>query len=175
MEHQDTWKGREYGKWTVLQSLAKMNGSHMVQCRCICGLTKPVMKSSLTSKASTGCMKCRDNTKHGQSYTGKYRLWMNAKMRAKTMKLPFTITLEDIVVPSHCPLLGIPIAFTHHRFCATNPSVDRIIPALGYTKGNIWVISWRANAIKHDATVEELEMLAHNLRALQSPSIATRQ
>ena len=35
---------------------------------------------------------------------------------------------------------------------------------LGYTKGNVWIVSRRANMIKSDATLEELELLVNNLR-----------
>ena len=36
-----------------------------------------------------------------------------------------------------------------------SPSLDRIVPELGYVKGNIRVISNRANHLKSDATLEE--------------------
>lgn len=32
------------------------------------------------------------------------------------------------------------------------------------TKGNVWIVSRRANMIKSDATLEELELLVNNLR-----------
>lgn len=39
-------------------------------------------------------------------------------------------------------------------------SLDRIDSSRGYVKGNIWVISLRANRIKNDSTVEELRLIA---------------
>jgi len=71
----------------------------------------------------------------------------------------------DIEIPAVCPLLGTPLNASGRRFDANNPSIDRIIPTLGYVPGNVWVISWRANAIKHDATLEELESIVRGLRA----------
>ena len=47
---------------------------------------------------------------------------------------------------------------------ADSPSLDRINPNLGYIKGNVWVISYRANMIKNNATLEELELLTRNLK-----------
>ena len=45
-----------------------------------------------------------------------------------------------------------------------SPTIDKLIPSLGYTKGNVWIVSRRANMIKSDATLEELELLVNNLR-----------
>ena len=45
-----------------------------------------------------------------------------------------------------------------------SPSVDRIRGELGYVRGNICVISWRANKLKADATAEELEAIAAYIR-----------
>lgn len=36
-------------------------------------------------------------------------------------------------------------------------SIDRLIPELGYVKGNVVVISYKANTIKNNATVDDLE------------------
>jgi hypothetical protein len=43
--------------------------------------------------------------------------------------------------------------------------VDRIVPELGYVKGNVIVVSCRANRIKSDATPDELERIASAVRA----------
>lgn len=40
-----------------------------------------------------------------------------------------------------------------------SPSIDRIDPAKGYIKGNIAVISWRANMLKNNMSVEEARLL----------------
>lgn len=79
--------------------------------------------------------------------------------------MPFNIEPTDIVIPVKCPLLNVPIFSGHRASHAQSPSLDRVIPSLGYVKGNVWVISYRANAIKQDATLEELELLVKNLRA----------
>lgn len=83
-----------------------------------------------------------------------------AKMRARKSGLPFNIDLGDVVVPERCPILGVPLVVGgNRRQHDYSPTIDRIIPALGYTKGNVRVISWRANRIKSDATVEELRAI----------------
>jgi hypothetical protein len=95
-----------------------------------------------------------------------------AKQRARRGGLPFDIDVTDIIVPERCPLLGLRLVpFGGKRTDAT-PSLDRIESVRGYVKGNIWVISWRANRLKNDATLEELEAIVRGLRKFQSRQLA---
>lgn len=86
----------------------------------------------------------------------------NARARANRAGVPCTITEGDIVIPSHCPVLGIPLFRRMGRKggCDNSPSLDRIIPEGGYVPGNIVVVSRRANRAKSDLTVEELMAVA---------------
>ena len=88
-------------------------------------------------------------------------LLRKARERAKRLGLDFDLTKEDIVIPDVCPVLGIPFVSGSAGFYDNTPTVDRLIPELGYVKGNINVISWRANHIKTDSTVEELRAVAN--------------
>jgi hypothetical protein len=91
------------------------------------------------------------------------------KNRAKTNKIPFNLDITDIVVPDVCPVLGIPITYGFEKgrgFHPDGPSVDRLKPHLGYVKGNVRVISARANLLKSDATVDELERVLRDLRRI---------
>lgn len=94
----------------------------------------------------------------------KHWLWVSAKNRAKNKGWEFTITEEDFDLPSTCPLLGIPMWKNSEEACSNSYSLDRIDSSKGYIPGNVWVISKRANAIKNNATLEELELLTKNLR-----------
>jgi hypothetical protein len=78
--------------------------------------------------------------------------------------LPCDISKDDVVIPERCPILGIPLSISSKTIGDSSPSIDRIIPDRGYVKGNIVVVSFRANRIKNDATVEELETVANWLR-----------
>ena len=85
-----------------------------------------------------------------------------AQNRARTKSLPINITLDDIIVPDLCPVLMIPLQkSTTGRANPDSPSLDRIIPELGYVKGNIQVISNKANSMKNNATKEELVRFAN--------------
>lgn len=85
-------------------------------------------------------------------------LLSNARTRSKRFNLPFNLKKEDILVPALCPILKFPLETKSKvnggRFNA--PSLDRIVPELGYVKGNVWVISRQANAMKNQATKEDL-------------------
>lgn len=85
-----------------------------------------------------------------------------ARHRAKRKSIPFSITLDDIQLPNFCPVLGILLDYGHkggHLF-PNSPSLDRRIPKLGYVKGNVEVISMKANMIKTHATPEEILRVA---------------
>lgn len=82
-----------------------------------------------------------------------------ARARAKRLGLPFDLDWRQIEIPKVCPVLGIEIIQGQKGFCDHSPSLDRLIPSLGYVASNVRVISYRANAIKRDATVDELRAL----------------
>jgi hypothetical protein len=89
--------------------------------------------------------------------------------RARQGSIPFDISVDDIAIPEMCPVLGIPIAC---RVGAkgpqdASPSIDRIDPRLGYVRGNVRVISHRANTLKNNASLEELELVLADLRRLR--------
>ena len=90
------------------------------------------------------------------------RLVETAKARAKARGVPFGLTAADVDVPFRCPVLGIKLVPGQGRNgpIDSSPTLDRIIPALGYVRGNVIVVSWRANRIKNDATIEELRSIA---------------
>lgn len=96
-------------------------------------------------------------TKHGHSNDYIGAMLYHAKRRSLKLGVPFDITVFDVVVPDRCPYLDIPIFRMGSKQTASSPSLDRIDPSLGYVKGNVQVISYRANAIKHDATFDEFE------------------
>ena len=93
----------------------------------------------------------------------------NIKTRAKKRGLDFNIELEDIKTPAICPILGIPIVvkqsitnFNDYKGPQPDaPSVDRIDNTKGYVKGNVQVISYKANSMKSNATPEELLKFAY--------------
>ncbi len=91
-------------------------------------------------------------------------LCLRTKHRATYANLPFSLRPEDIVIPEICPILGIPLKFSLRQAAHNSPSIDRIIPDLGYVPGNIAIISHRANMLKGDGTADEHEKIAAYIR-----------
>lgn len=80
--------------------------------------------------------------------------------RAKKDGVAFDLEPSDIRIPDVCPVFGTVFVFGRGRALPTSPSIDRVNPALGYVRGNVAVISKRANMLKGDATAGELRLLA---------------
>lgn len=83
-------------------------------------------------------------------------LYRGARLRAKNSNLEFNIELSDIIVPSVCPILHTPFEVGTMQAA----SLDRIDNTKGYIKGNVWVISRRANTMKGDCNIEMLKSFA---------------
>ncbi len=94
------------------------------------------------------------------SFTPWYRLWAGAKDRAKKKGVPFDISPDDVYAlvegAEVCPALGIPLKWDNNKLLDDSPTLDRMKPELGYVKGNIAIISNKANRIKTDAESEEI-------------------
>ena len=93
-------------------------------------------------------------------------LWLNnIKHRAKKRGLAFNLTLDDLPIPERCPVLGIPLLMRAGSFHDSSPSIDRLVPAKGYVKGNVAIVSYRANRIKDYGTLDELRRVVAYLEA----------
>tara|TARA_B110000858_G_scaffold22778_1_gene22983 strand:- start:803 stop:1210 length:408 start_codon:yes stop_codon:yes gene_type:complete len=96
----------------------------------------------------------------------KYDAWVSNNMEAylvrsslhgaKQRGLEHTITKDDVVIPTHCPLLGVELVYG-------NTSLDRIDNTKGYVPGNVEVLSSQANYMKRNATINELKTFATNI------------
>jgi len=89
-----------------------------------------------------------------------------ARTRAKKKGLAFDIDAAYLrsIVTENCPILGVKLEWSTLRghgskLFPNSPSLDRIVPERGYIKGNVWIISHRANTIKSNASHEELKLV----------------
>ena len=114
--------------------------------------------------------KIRDKNKDNDVYRLK-QLLQQAKIRAKKNNLICDITIDDLLelFPKNkkCPVLNIDLKWGSSgkgdRW--RSPSLDRINPVGNYTKNNIKIISWRANKIKGDCSIEEIELVARYMKS----------
>lgn len=113
---------------------------------------------------------CREKKK--QSYTTEKRrdtyiknvskeIYYAAKQRAKVKGLSFTIAIDDVIIPEMCPVFGIPLD-RRNRLHA--PTLDRVVNDLGYIKGNVKVISAKANRLKNNGTIEEFQQIINYIK-----------
>ena len=179
--------GRRFGRLTAQLFLSDGVCSYWL-CLCACGNQTMVAAGDLKKSAgkcttSCGCWRrerCgktgreHHRIKHGQARRGRetpeFLLWQSAYFRSKIKGLSFTISVSDIFIPKRCPVFGTPLI--SHRGDARkfwyddSPTLDRIIPSLGYIPSNVWVISYRANKIKSDASLEELNKIIEAIRGI---------
>lgn len=110
---------------------------------------------------STGYYRSKEyQVLYDKAHPEKY-LWKNARNRARLSGVDFEIEIDDIIIPEVCPVFGTKLLEVRQEgFQNESPSLDRIDNEKGYTKNNIQVISWRANKLKSQLTVDEIMKLA---------------
>jgi hypothetical protein len=109
----------------------------------------------------------RMQARKSQSNRPKEIMISHAKSRATKKGLDFNITIDDIEIPKVCPVLGIPLVKGNGKRNDNSPSLDRIDNSKGYVKGNVMVISHRANLIKNSASIHEIELILEYMRKYQ--------
>jgi hypothetical protein len=131
----------------------------------ICYERKPVSEFYKSKVHADGlfpwCKKCK--RAHDAEYARrpevqKKMMLTGARGNAKRKGQEFSITEEHLDIPEKCPILGIPLQprGSDRDSVAT---IDRIDNTKGYIPGNVVVISGRANRLKSDSTIEEMETI----------------
>jgi hypothetical protein len=161
--------------------LKNSNGKWLWNCICDCGTKTRVAENNLKSgnTKSCGCIKLDAiNESRKQKMVDNYGVHLSSKdmwyirsaaafMRIKREKaktdfnsiVELAIYLKSIA-PRKCPVFGRVLSAGDGSAHAWSPSVDRIVPSKGYVRGNIQVISYKANTMKQDATPEQLKQFA---------------
>lgn len=153
-----------------LKTIEKADIDHQICSRC--GQDKLIHHYTHSSQTKTGYSSfCRDCAsvkfnEYASSNENRIKMLLQ-RIRTKCNKenIPYDLTTEDIVIPEKCPVLGIPLVFGgtrgyHSNATEGSPSVDRIDPNGGYVRGNIVIVSWRANRLKGNAMISELRAIA---------------
>lgn len=78
---------------------------------------------------------------------------------AKQRGLEHTISVDDLrPLPTHCPVLGIELSYDGGDG-SNNASIDRVDSRKGYIPGNVRIISWRANMLRSNGTLNEHRLI----------------
>ena len=133
-----------------------------------------IEKWNINSDTKNTCKKCSIKIRQTEKLNRDWKvdaarlLYKNIKSRCKRMGREFSIDIKDIIIPEKCPVFGFELKREDRETWMCAPSVDRIDSSKGYIKGNVTVVSRRANIIKRDATIEELEQLFNYYKTLRN-------
>jgi hypothetical protein len=113
---------------------------------------------SLLYKNGSSCVICKKDLMRERC---KENHLNSVRVRAKKQNVPFLLNVDWLIseMPTHCPVLNIKLKRGSEDFDCS-PSIDRLIPELGYVPSNCRIISQRANQIKSNASPEELRLVA---------------
>lgn len=132
-------------------------GGYQYHCKSCRNKDQQEMYRKDISKSAEILKRSRENNKIVHWFNGK-------RQNARKDGIDFDIDLEDVPIPEKCPLIGIKLEFGKGKPWAHSPTIDRIDPEKGYIKGNVWVVSHKANTMKSNATLDEVELLYFNLK-----------
>jgi hypothetical protein len=91
-------------------------------------------------------------------------IFHSARLRARLRGIAFEIEESDVVIPTHCPVFNIPLDSSDRNHA---PTLDRFENSKGYTPDNVRVISFRANRLKAEMDLADIELLYAYMRGEQ--------
>ena len=89
---------------------------------------------------------------------------------AQKRGIEFDMSIDDLLEigrPKYCKYLELELDYAATTVQPNSPSVNRINPNLGYVKGNLEVISHKANSMLLNATRDELRLFLKNVALTQ--------
>ena len=175
--------GKKYGLLTVVAKTRKRatNNAVMWRCQCKCGKHIVVSGCALRRNEFKSCGCANEINRHegrvkwmernhgiyvscnNPWYVRAAAVWQRAKEHNLPINFKSRVELAvylESIAPKKCPVFNVPLTTgtrTMHKF---SPSVDKIIPHKGYTKGNMQIVSYLANSMKRDATPQQMRQFA---------------
>lgn len=97
------------------------------------------------------------------------QIFMKRRRVARVKSIPFEIDWEyalSLLTPN-CAILGTPLNWCEktEKPKPDSPSLDKIIPELGYIKGNVAWVSHKANTIKSYGSLEEHQKIVDYIKS----------
>jgi hypothetical protein len=149
----------------------------MRQCK-ICKQTKELNSENFPNRPLKKappfrweCRSCYNENKRNMPLYWAHKMLSGARRRSLDRGWPpCTLTAQDIwdvwPVDFKCPVLGIKLVHGHEdRY--NSPTLERINNDELYIKGNILIVSSRANCIKNDGTWQEIMQVAKFYKQLE--------
>lgn len=84
-----------------------------------------------------------------------------ARARSLWLNKPCDLTADylESIWTGVCPVLKIPLKWTTDRYDESAAELDRFVPELGYVKGNVHFLSRKANRLKNNSSIQDIENL----------------
>jgi hypothetical protein len=159
-QYMSEWHNKYRAYWSTHDAYVETKSKICVYCE----KEKPSVAFSKANTNKDGLQAyCIDCLKQWHIDDPTRQMLLNARARARRLGIEFALDAKDIVIPKVCPVLGIPLV-VRSKGKNNSPSLDRKDNSKGYTSDNIRVISWRANDIKGNATVAELEKVLEYMK-----------
>ena len=135
----------------------------------ICKQVKPLFSfhNSRTNKLGKDyrCKECKKIEAKERRFNNYFLEYLRTKRgECKTKGISFDLTPEYLerIWTGVCPIFNCTISYNHKgkgSYHKNQAHLDRVNPSRGYVIGNVQWISGRANRIKYDASIEELEQI----------------
>lgn len=155
--------GKEWKVLTAKDRIGKKIKKHYFCSECSKVLTTWGKKKIMEQKREGFKEKMYEEKRRSRLNNIQSCIWVKAKQRAEKYRLDFNIDVSDIHIPDICPILEVPLEYGTKGDYEYSPSIDRIDTTKGYVKGNIAIISKKANSMKNNATFEELQKFCKNI------------
>jgi len=181
-------EGRAFERLLVIKRLENYvspNGTNFSKwlCKCVCGKDTTVLGVMLRKGKvrSCGCLRKDTNTKHG-GYSNnanvddiiRARALSGMRDRARHKGYESDLEIEDVpILTDFCPVLGFKYDKRKGGPRDGSPSIDRFNPNLPYLKkykDNLSFVSYKANRIKSNATLDDLKKIIHFVETRKSHS-----
>jgi len=94
--------------------------------------------------------------------------WILRSKRGNKRKQRAELSIEyyKSLIVDTCPYLNLKLTYDNFegRMPDNYATLDKIDPSKGYVEGNVQIVSFRANTLKSNATLEELKLIVKNWR-----------
>jgi len=148
-----------------------------------CSICKKMLATELFARSSRDChqssckpcrkqykIEYRKKLKNNPRSRILHNMMKNSRSRAKELNLPFDLDKKflDSILGTRCPVFNVPFYMgcgkQGEEVNPFTPSLDRLDNNKGYIKTNIRIICFRANRLKSNASIKELENIIAYIR-----------